>query len=72
MDGEATPGISIVVPLELVDEERDVERVVLEVPVRGDDDVAPRAVEARREGRGLGEVAAQAAGPPPRDAGLPL
>ena len=48
-----------VVPLELLDEERDVGRVVLQVPVRGDDHVAARAVEARREGRGLAEVAPQ-------------
>ena len=40
-------------------EPRDVGRVVLQVAVRGHDDVAAGVVEARREGRRLAEVAAQ-------------
>ena len=46
--------------VELGHEARDVGGVVLQVAVRGHDDLAPRVVEAGRERRGLAEVAAQA------------
>ena len=61
------PAADDVVPfVELGQEPGDLGRVVLEVAVEGEDDRALRRPEARRERRGLAEVAAEPDAPDPR------
>ena len=48
---------------QLVDQQRDVPRVVLQVAVHGDDDIATRRVDTRLHGRRLPEIAQQAKHP---------